>query len=390
MNDDEHDFEPGSRERRSGDLKGSRIVFLSHTAYGGPYRVGSHHLAGQLASRHGAEVVHVSTPISPLHYIRRRPGGNIAASRTNGRSFIDDRGVRHLAPLSISPIGRGPRVVERANTAVLMRQVAPLLTGTVDSVIVDQPLLWRLVPAIGARQVIYRPTDLASSRAIARAEVEMVRYADVLVTTTDTVLRGLPSSLQQLPHLLLPNGVDLTSFASVSDPAGRSGAIYIGAIDDRFDWECVAALARAAPDEVVKLYGPVSARPTTPLPANVRLLGPIPYEQMPALLVQSRVGLLPFSDAPWNAGRSPMKLYEYLAAGLQVVGGNISHLSGQDAPGLHQYRSVADAGHQFRHALTLPVNEAGRARAASEDWSRKADQLLPLLAPARTGPRTAS
>jgi teichuronic acid biosynthesis glycosyltransferase TuaH len=365
------------------NLYGRRIVFLSHTAYGGPYRVGSHHLARQLAARHGAEVVHVSTPISPMHYIYRRPAGNVDATRTLGRLFTDECGVRHATPLSISPVGRGPRLLEYLNTDMLMRQISRIYSGPVDFAIVDQPFLWRLLPALGARQVIYRPTDVASSRAMAEAEAEMINYADALVTTTETVWQSLPVELHRLPHMRLANGVDLAVFASVDFNLPRSGAIYVGAIDDRFDWESVIAFARAAPNEVLNLYGPVSARPPGGLPGNVRVLGPIPYGQLPALLSQSRIGLLPFSDTPWNAGRSPMKLYEYLAAGLQIVGGNVSQLSAENAPGLHHYSSPADAGRQFRHALTLPVNDAGRARAASEDWSRKADRLASLLATPR-------
>ncbi len=49
-----------------------RILFLSHTHAFGPFRVGSHHYARTLA-RGGAEVVHLSTPLSPAHRATNTP-----------------------------------------------------------------------------------------------------------------------------------------------------------------------------------------------------------------------------------------------------------------------------------------------------------------------------
>ena len=44
----------------------ARILFLSHSHPFGAFRVGSHHYARVLSER-GADVVHLSTPISLIH-----------------------------------------------------------------------------------------------------------------------------------------------------------------------------------------------------------------------------------------------------------------------------------------------------------------------------------
>ena len=41
-----------------------KIAFLSHTAMGGDFVVGSHHLATALAAR-GHDVLHMSAPVTP-------------------------------------------------------------------------------------------------------------------------------------------------------------------------------------------------------------------------------------------------------------------------------------------------------------------------------------
>jgi starch synthase len=52
------------------------------------------------------------------------------------------------------------------------------------------------------------------------------------------------------------------------------------------------------------------------------LLGPIPHCQVPAVLAEADIGLAPYArDAPDYF--SPLKLYEYMAAGLAVVAGEL-------------------------------------------------------------------
>jgi hypothetical protein len=94
--------------------------------------------------------------------------------------------------------------------------------------------------------------------------------------------------------------------------------VYVGALDRRFDWPTVAGLARSAPTVRIDIFGPAASRPPS-LPANVFLPGPVDYTDLPRTLARYRVGLLPLSDEETNIGRSPMKLYEYLASGLNVL-----------------------------------------------------------------------
>jgi alpha-maltose-1-phosphate synthase len=52
------------------------------------------------------------------------------------------------------------------------------------------------------------------------------------------------------------------------------------------------------------------------------LLGPIPHRQVPAVLAEADIGLAPYAlDAPDYF--SPLKLFEYMAAGLSVVAGEL-------------------------------------------------------------------
>jgi glycosyltransferase involved in cell wall biosynthesis len=52
------------------------------------------------------------------------------------------------------------------------------------------------------------------------------------------------------------------------------------------------------------------------------LLGPIPHRQLPAVLAEADIGLVPYArDASDHL--SPLKLFEYMAAGLAVVAADL-------------------------------------------------------------------
>lgn len=52
---------------------------------------------------------------------------------------------------------------------------------------------------------------------------------------------------------------------------------------------------------------------------HIRVIGRVPHEQIPRLLAQAHVGVLPFPDRDEFRVSSPIKLFEYLASGLAIL-----------------------------------------------------------------------
>lgn len=347
-------------------MTGARVLFLSHTHVFGDFRVGSHHYARELAHL-GADVVHLSTPISLAHRLTGRipRAVSTAVPRHANR---DDDGVTHLVPRTNLPRPWGTFRVARTLTRA---GIEPRF----DAVLIDQPLLWddsvrRLAP-----RLVYRPTDLYPDGTKADLQARIVADADGVVATSTEVLRALGAL--SAPSLVLTNGVDAARFAPDEGATARARrAVYVGALDARFDWPRVVAWANEHPDVTFAIAGP-AATPPTMLPHNIEVLGPVPYADLPALLHGARVGLLPLSDDPLNTGRSPMKLYEYLAAGLAVVARGTPVLRSEESAGVFTYAASENADAVLDRALTHPSpNVAGRARAARESWDAKAAALL--------------
>ena len=108
----------------------------------------------------------------------------------------------------------------------------------------------------------------------------------------------------------------------------------------------------------------------------MRLLGPRPYAEVPAYLQHADVGLLLLSPDPANAGRSPMKLYEYAAAGLPVLARATPELQRRAEPFVALYD---DAGSAVRHLARLLGGGAvlpDPAALAPHDWAVLAQRLL--------------
>jgi len=100
----------------------------------------------------------------------------------------------------------------------------------------------------------------------------------------------------------------------------RRLAGYAGMIDLRVDQDLLRAAARALPDWGFALAGPVhcDARALEGLP-NVRLLGALPYEQLPAFYHSLDAALLPFVENDLTRHVNPTKMLEYAAASRPIV-----------------------------------------------------------------------
>lgn len=345
-----------------------RILFLSHTHTHGPFRVGSHHYARSLA-RGGAEVVHLSTPISVAHRITGRVSRE-AADAVPSRPLKDADGVTHVVPRTVLP-----RPLGRFRVAAALERTG--IRPEFDTVFIDQPLLWDDSVRGLSRRLVYRPTDLYPTGVKARAQRQILDAADGIVATSTGVLEGLGSVA--LPTLILENGVDAARFLRSDSLERPEVCVYVGALDSRFDWQQLNVWARAHSTTRFLIAGPSPA--TTPdVEPNVELLGSVDYNALPRLLHTARVGLLPLSDDPLNSARSPMKLHEYLAAGLAVLARETPVIHPAPDAGLFTYTGAADAGAALRRALawTSP-NSLGVQRAAAESWEAKTDALTSFI-----------
>src|SRR5690606_24059058 len=123
--------------------------------------------------------------------------------------------------------------------------------------------------------------------------------------------------------------------------------------------------------------------------------GAVPYERVPELLAQADVGVAPFNTAPHPALRaagffwSPLKVYEYMAAGLPVVTADIHPLNQVIRDGLEgalfREGDVAGLARAIGRLLADPqaaraMGERARARVAERySWARHCEALERIM-----------
>jgi teichuronic acid biosynthesis glycosyltransferase TuaH len=145
------------------------------------------------------------------------------------------------------------------------------------------------------------------------------------------------AAAQREDAVYLPNGVDYDYFANEPEPlpddadidpswrAGQPLAGYYGAIAEWFDYDLLAAVARLRSDWNFLLIGPMydnslrdRGRSLLELP-NIRWIGPRDYKDLPGYLRLFDVAMIPFVINDITLATSPLKLYEYFAAGKPVI-----------------------------------------------------------------------
>jgi glycosyltransferase involved in cell wall biosynthesis len=220
---------------------------------------------------------------------------------------------------------------------------------------------------------------------VLRDETDLCRRADLVVTTSQA-LQEAKAPLN--PNtILVTHGVDYEHFSrALRDDLTIPDDIkdiphpilgFFGLIRDWVDLDLLAEVARARPDWHIVLLGDstVGLAPYRGIP-NMHFLGRRPYEQLPAYCRCFDVGLIPFKVNELTEAVNPIKLREYLAAGLPVVSTPMPEVK------LYSHLiEVADTAEGLLRAVEEALASGPDARAlrtaamALETWSGKVDQI---------------
>jgi glycosyltransferase involved in cell wall biosynthesis len=179
--------------------------------------------------------------------------------------------------------------------------------------------------------------------------------------------------------LMLRNAVDFEQFSAAQETAAPSTAVYTGALAHWFDTDAVRAAARATPGCRISLIGNPETRQARDLASepNIHLVGEVPYDRLPTLVGQARVGLIPFKINALTLATNPIKLYEYFSLGMPVVSTRL--------PEVEQFRDlvyIASDSAGFAAALQAALLEDDperrlrrKAVAREESWGARASLL---------------
>lgn len=310
-------------------------------------------------------------------------------------------GLYVLSPLVV-PMHR-LRAVRAFNAQVL----PALVSRAVRSLGFRDPILWGYVPqaevlldTLAPSLVVYHCVDdiaatpgidAASFRA---AEQRFAARADLVLASAPKLgrrLRAISGNVRDAPNV-----ADTATFARALEPGPvdcaldtlpRPRIVFTGAVvSTKLDFPLLVALARLRPDWSFALVGPVGpGDPNTDVSQlvaepNIHLLGRREYPELPRVLRGADAGVIPYARNELTDSIFPMKVYEYLAAGLPVVATELPAIAdvgevvtAGDAPGFVARLDSALA-HSDRAA------RLARSQAASaHSWDRRLEEIAEAI-----------
>jgi len=261
-----------------------------------------------------------------------------------------------------------------------------------EAVVLVHTPLWRsLAQALHATYgwpIAYDRMDLhewfsTSGASVAEDERRLIAVAG-LITATSGALEWVDDSASKRV-LRLPNACDPDHWTGVS-PSLELAHIqkpiigYFGAISDWFDTALVVELAIARPAWSFVLIGSTWGADITRLERlpNVHLLGERSYDELPSLAASFDVGIIPFKRTPLIEATNPVKLFEMMALGLEVVAPPIPELMAHGDL-IHLAEGTSAFLEEIEGALNTPGHNAAVARrqafARANTWKMRVEVL---------------
>lgn len=239
-------------------------------------------------------------------------------------------------------------------------------------------------------------------------EAKVLRSADLRLAVSNEVAAQVHSVAPFQPTAVVPNGVDTTAFRDLPSkvatrcrfglPTEARIALFIGVLRPWHGVDvAIRAVARLATQDDVLLViaGDGVMRPELEQLARaegvaerVRFLGQLDHTDVPALLAAADVALAPY-PAMSDFFFSPLKLYEYLAAGVPIVASDLGQI--RDLLGRGSFGTLVTPGHVDELAAAIDAvsrqpqlvrraAEAGRAHTMrSHGWRDRATAITGLI-----------
>lgn len=338
------------------------------------------HLAATLADG-GARVLYVSLVFEPAD---ARGRFRIVEMPHPGVFEIRMR----LAVDPLATIYRGLSDAAVGELRLALDEAIAMLGVDAPVALVEHPAWHKIACAIPGATVVYDCLDLATGfpnapPTLADAEASMRADADLVIAASQPLADELSP---ERSAVVIRNAADFDFFAQgfTEKPVGERPVIgYFGAIAEWFNTEWIEACAAANPEWEFRLIGRTDGcdiKGAAQLP-NVTFYGEKPYRELPRLLRDFDVALIPFKLIELTRCTNPVKLYEYMAAGKAVVAAAMPEVI--DAT---EMVYIAEDARSFAECIARALAEdsvALRARrqqwARAHTWPHRARQLTQVI-----------
>ncbi|UCG32828.1 MAG: glycosyltransferase [Phycisphaerales bacterium] len=318
------------------------------------------------------------------------------SSVTCGSRRVSD-GITTMTPMLV-PVPGSP-AIRGINRKMVLHQIRRAMRGWPRRPIQVwsfAPDVADLIDSLSEEVVVYYCVDEFSEFAgydgelVRRLERELIGKSDIVLTSAEGLYEA-KRHLHPRTHLIR-HGVDVDHFgkALMGDTSiprlladlPRPVIGFFGLISDWFDMDLMRELADLRPNWSFVLIGAagcdVSGLGRRP---NVHLTGRVSYDELPGYCRGFDVAVIPFVANELTRHVNPIKLREYLAAGLPVVSTPLPEVRVYEP-----HVRIADSAEAFvaacQEAVASDSPERRRWRAsfvAGEGWDGRVEEISELV-----------
>lgn len=322
-----------------------KILMAEYLEYNSDFKVGNHHYAKMFAEN-GYEVLWLS-PVYNLMTRLINKKNYYQRKQLNKAEFVKlDNNIYGYSPFSLTLYGKLPLLDTKLACKMSINLTVPNINlrlknndfDNVDILWLTNVKYYYLAKKLGFKKLIYRCADdisqfKESCKSMAYFEEKIIKQADQVFVASHNLLEKKKQLREDL--IYLPNGMEQNNF--IRDEYiipeeyahdGRKKCIYVGAVDNWFDLDLVLYCADRLREISFYIIGP-SRIDTGKLNElkNIHLLGRKDYKDIPDYLQSSDAAIIPFKVNSLTDSIAPIKLYEYMSAGLNVVSTNFMEMN---------------------------------------------------------------
>jgi glycosyltransferase involved in cell wall biosynthesis len=324
----------------SNELRGRDIVCFSHDWTGDP-----------LSKTHLMRVLSKENRILWVNALANRmptaSSKDLSRIYKKLKSFAEpvrevEKNIFVLNPLAIPAYGT--EAVRHFNEKFLLRQVKKAmrkLNFNAPVNMVFNPAAGLLAGKLGESKLIYYCVDeytafTGASKGLREIEEDLFAKADLVIVSADKLYES--KNHFNANTFVIRHGVDFVHFRKALDAATKIPSEiadlpkpvigFHGLLADWVDFELIKKTAEHFTSGSVVLIGKITVDAERKIKIlddvkNIHFLGRQPYAKLPAYCKGFDVALNPFEISELTLAANPLKVREYLAAGLEVVSTDI-------------------------------------------------------------------
>ncbi len=303
------------------------ILFLSTNLYD-PYLPLRKYWLSKYLSENGYRVVFVEFPHTYFAYLKKAYS---TKKRKKLERFSDSLFILRSFP--VLPFFKKYPIINKFDNIIIYRRIKEIL----KEINFNPILVWAYPPFFPEAlkcfnsKIVYDCVDdysslpgLINSAYVLKLEQRTVEIADRIISTDNTRLVERIKAFGKEP-VIVSNGVDYKLFSGFLNKKEaldiKKRIIYIGNVSYWFDLELIRKVADSFKDYEITIIGFASKEALKifqKIP-NLAFVGKLKQEQIVPILTESSVAIIPFKVNDLTKSTDPLKVYEYLAAGVPVV-----------------------------------------------------------------------